>query len=160
MSKITFSLTCRKSVNKYFLHVIFSLLYPPLQNFKKMKFELTGVLYEKYDSIQRTATFKVREFILEHTEDVNGKSITNYIKFQCTQDRVALLDSLNPGDKLRVTFSIRGSKWEKNGQVSYFNNLDAWRIESASEAEPKNQPEDLPGKDPATETNDHDDLPF
>ena len=45
------------------------------------------------------------------------------------QDRTNIIDRVNVGDEIKVHFNIRGSKWEKDGRVSYFNNLDAWRIE-------------------------------
>ena len=79
--------------------------------------------------MQRTETFKTREFVVEKSEDINGKIITNYIKFQCVQDRTNIVDSVNTGDEIKVHFNISGSKWEKDGRTSYFNNLDAWRIE-------------------------------
>ncbi len=94
-----------------------------------MSYELTGKLLIKFDTTQRTESFKTREFVLEKSEDINGKLITNYIKFQCVQDRTAIIDRVNVGDEIKVHFNIRGSKWEKDGRVSYFNNLDAWRIE-------------------------------
>jgi hypothetical protein len=94
-----------------------------------MSYELTGKLFAKFDTVQKTETFKTREFIVEKSEDINGKLITNYIKFQCVQDRTGIVDRVNKGDEIKVYFNIKGSKWEKNGSVSYFNNLDAWRIE-------------------------------
>jgi hypothetical protein len=94
-----------------------------------MSYELTGRLLEKFDTIQRTETFKVREFVVEKTEDINGKTISNFIKFQCVQDRTNILDRINVGDDVKVYFNIRGTKWEKDGRTSYFSNLDAWRIE-------------------------------
>jgi hypothetical protein len=94
-----------------------------------MSYELTGKLLEKFESVQRTGTFKVREFVVEKSEEINGKIITNYIKFQCVQDRVNIVDRVNPGDQIKVYFNIKGSKWEKDGRISYFSNLDAWRIE-------------------------------
>jgi len=94
-----------------------------------MSYELTGKLLEKFDTIQRTESFKVREFVVEKSEEVNGKVITNLIKFQSTQDRTGIIDRINAGDEIKVYFNIRGSKWEKDGRTSYFNNLDAWRIE-------------------------------
>ena len=30
---------------------------------------------------------------------------------------------------VKVAFNLRGRKWERDGQVSYFTNLEAWRIE-------------------------------
>ena len=94
-----------------------------------MSYELTGKLLVKFDTTQRTETFKTREFVVEKSEDINGKLITNYIKFQCVQDRTGIIDRVNQGDEIKVYFNIKGSKWEKDGKVSYFNNLDAWRIE-------------------------------
>jgi len=94
-----------------------------------MSYELTGKLFIKFDTMQKTETFKTREFVVEKSEDINGKLITNYIKFQCLQDRTGIVDRVNVGDEIKVHFNIKGSKWEKNGSVSYFNNLDAWRIE-------------------------------
>ena len=94
-----------------------------------MSYELQGKLLEKFDTIQRTESFKVREFVVEKSEDVNGKIITNYIKFQSTQDRTPILDRINVGDEVKVQFNIRGTKWAKDGKTSYFTNLDAWRIE-------------------------------
>lgn len=94
-----------------------------------MSYELTGKLIAKYDTVQRTETFKVREFAVEKTEDINGRTITNYAKFQCVQDKTTIIDRVNIGDEIKVYFNIKGSKWEKDGKVNYFTNLDAWRIE-------------------------------
>lgn len=110
-----------------------------------MSYELTGKLLEKFDTIQRTESFKIREFIVEKSDEINGKTITNFIKFQSVQDRTAIVDSINVGDEIKVHFNIRGSKWEKEGKVSYFNNLDAWRIEQIL----------APGKGTASDDNEY-----
>ena len=94
-----------------------------------MSYELTGKLIAKYDTVQRTESFKVREFAVEKTDDIGGRTIVNYAKFQCVQDKTAIVDKVNVGDMIKVYFNIKGSKWEKDGKTSYFTNLDAWRIE-------------------------------
>ncbi len=101
-----------------------------------MSYELTGKLAVKYDIIQRTESFKIREFVVEKTEDIGGRSITNYIKFQSIQDKTSIIDRFKEGDEIKVYFNIKGTKWEKEGKTSFFTNLDAWRIEQV-----------LPGKD-------------
>ena len=106
-----------------------------------MSYELTGKLIAKFDTVQRTETFKVREFVVEKSEDINGRAITNYIKFQCVQDRTNIVDRVNTGDEIKVYFNIKGTRWEKDGKVNYFSNLDAWRIEQIMQ----------PGKTPASE---------
>lgn len=95
----------------------------------EMSYELTGKLIAKYDTVQRTETFKVREFAVEKTDEINGRTITNYIKFQSVQDKTTIIDRVNIGDEIKVYFNIKGTKWEKEGKTSYFTNLDAWRIE-------------------------------
>ena len=94
-----------------------------------MSYELTGKLVAKYDTVQRTETFKTREFAVEKTEDIGGRIITNYVKFQSVQDKTAIIDKVNIGDEIKVHFNIKGTKWEKDGKTSYFTNLDAWRVE-------------------------------
>ena len=94
-----------------------------------MSYELTGKLVAKFDIVQRTETFKTREFAVEKSDEINGRSIVNYVKFQCVQDKTAIVDRVNIGDEIKVYFNIKGSKWEKDGKVNYITNLDAWRIE-------------------------------
>lgn len=94
-----------------------------------MSFEVTGKLIAKYETVQRTESFKTREFVIERSEDINGRTIVNYIKFQSVQDRTAIIDRVNTGDDIKVYFNIKGSKWEKDGKTNYITNLDAWRIE-------------------------------
>ncbi|MEY3192604.1 MAG: hypothetical protein RI982_375, partial [Bacteroidota bacterium] len=97
-----------------------------------MSYELTGKLIAKYEIIQRKETFKTREFVVEKTDDINGKTITNYVKFQCVQDRTTMPDRFNLGDTVKVLFNIKGSKWNKEGKDNYITNLDAWRMEAVA----------------------------
>lgn len=99
-----------------------------------MSYELTGKLVAKYDTVQRSETFKTREFAVEKTDEINGRTITNYVKFQCVQDKTAIIDKVNVGDNIKVYFNIKGSKWEKDGKINYITNLDAWRIEQMLQA--------------------------
>ncbi len=94
-----------------------------------MSYELTGKLVAKYDIVQRTETFKTREFAVEKTDDIGGRTVTNYVKFQSVQDKTSIIDKVNIGDEIKVLFNIKGSKWEKDGKINYITNLDAWRIE-------------------------------
>ena len=94
-----------------------------------MSYELTGKLIAKYDTVQKTESFKTREFAIEKSDDYNGRTILNYAKFQCVQDKTAILDKVNIGDEVKIYFNITGSKWEKDGKTNYITNLDAWRIE-------------------------------
>lgn len=129
-----------------------------------MSYELTGKLIVKYDTVQKTESFKTREFVVEKSEDIGGRTITNYAKFQCVQDKTAIVDRVNIGDEIKVYFNIKGTRWEKEGKVNYFTNLDAWRIEPvlAGQAQQPQNEEYLEPLDTFTSTSDSniDDLPF
>ena len=95
-----------------------------------MSYEITGKLIAVFDIVQRTETFKTREFVIEKSEDIGGRVITNYVKFQCVQDKTAMPDRFNLGDEVKVQFNIKGTKWIKDGRENYITNLDAWRMET------------------------------
>ncbi|MGC4058822.1 MAG: DUF3127 domain-containing protein [Chitinophagaceae bacterium] len=96
---------------------------------------MTGRLIEKYPTQQVSERFKKREFVLDITEEINGNSYPNFAKMQAVQNRCDMLDSYNVGDMLKVSFNIRGNKWEKDGRVNYITSLDAWRIERATQGD-------------------------
>ena len=87
-----------------------------------MSYELTGRLLAKYDTMQRTESFKTREFVVEKTDEIAGRTITNYVKFQCVQDKTLMIDKLKVGDEIKVHFNIKGSKWEKEGKTNFITN--------------------------------------
>ena len=130
-----------------------------------MSYELIGKLVAKYETVQRTATFKTREFAIEKTDDIGGRTIVNYAKFQCVQDKTEIIDKVNIGDDVKVYFNIKGSKWEKDGKTNYITNLDAWRIEqmlnpNASQAANNPPANNLEPLDNFTAEDVADDLPF
>jgi hypothetical protein len=125
-----------------------------------MSFEITGKLVAKYDTVQRTETFKTREFVIEKTEEINGRVISNYIKFQSVQDRTTMPDRFNLGDEVKVSFNIKGTKWVKDGRENYITNLDAWRMEHIKLSQ---NPEEVPAQPSVTNippSDVVDDLPF
>jgi len=128
-----------------------------------MSFEISGKLIEKFDTVKVNDRFKKREFVIEKTESNGGMEFTDHIKFQLTQDRCNLIDAMNLNDDIKVHFNIRGNKWEKDGKVSYFTNLDAWRIEKENSQNQDNIQDDMPrppSLDDMPDANEPDDLPF
>ncbi|WP_276132952.1 DUF3127 domain-containing protein [Polluticoccus soli] len=97
-----------------------------------MSLEVTGKLLVKYDAQQVNDRFKKREFVLELAEEINGNVYTNYAKMQLVQQKCDILDRFNEGDSVKVSFNIKGNRWERDGKVNFITNLDAWRIESAA----------------------------
>ncbi len=129
-----------------------------------MSFDITGKLFRKYDTVQKTQTFSAREFVIEHSPS----QYPQFIKFQLTQDRCSLMDQHNEGDEIKVFFDIRGNKWTdpKSNEDKFFTNLNAWKIEAASQSQSLDGPPDSAYNEAAPPATDalpameEDDLPF
>ncbi|MFI5196931.1 MAG: DUF3127 domain-containing protein, partial [Chitinophagales bacterium] len=105
----------------------------------KMSLEVTGKLLVKYDTQQVSEKFKKREFVLELAEEINGNTYTNFAKMQLVQNKCEIIDRFKEGDMVKVSFNIKGNKWERDGKVNYITNLDAWRMESVTATPNNNQ---------------------
>ena len=125
-----------------------------------MSYEITGKLVAVFDIVQRTETFKTREFVIEKSEDIGGRVITNYVKFQCVQDKTAMPDKFNLGDEVKVQFNIKGTKWVKEGRANYITNLDAWRMETVKMDQGANGGSSVNYNDMPPPADIVDDLPF
>jgi len=119
---------------------------------------IRGKILELSDTQQVTDTFKKREFILEYAEN---PQYPEFIKFELIQDKCDLLNDFQVGQDVEVHFNLKGRKWtDPQGQVKYFNSLQAWRLDGAAAPAP-NDPG--PGEEPAWLEPDEaadDDLPF
>jgi hypothetical protein len=127
---------------------------------KYMSYEIAGKLVAVFDIVQRTETFKTREFVIEKSEDIGGRVITNYVKFQCVQDKTAMVDRFNLGEEVKVQFNIKGTKWVKDGRENYITNLDAWRMETLKLDQGGNAGPSVNYNDMPPPVENVDDLPF
>ncbi len=125
---------------------------------------IKGKLLEKSDTQQISATFKKREFIVEYSEN---PQYPEFLKFELIQDRCDLVDAIQPGQEIDVSFNLKGRKWtDPKGEVKYFNSLQAWKVERVNDVSPTSSPspEDAAlenQKEPEwLQSNDDDDLPF
>jgi hypothetical protein len=111
-------------------------------------YELTG----KIKLIQEPRTFDSGFTKREMVVIVEDGKYPQEINLEFVQDKVALLESLQPGQEVTVTFDIRGREY--NGR--YFNNLQGWKVAvvgddaapgGGQEAPPFPSPEDFGGDD-------------
>ena len=93
-----------------------------------MAYEVNGRLLEVFDEQQISEKFRKREFVLE----VQDGQYPEQIKFQLVMDKTSLIDAYPVGTEVKVSFNLRGRGYNKNGQMMYFTNLEAWRIEPAA----------------------------
>jgi len=119
-------------------------------------YTLKGELKVINDTQQVSDSFKKREFVVS---DRSGQ-YEQTILLQVVQDRCDLLNNFKVGDLVEVTFFLNGREWTnpKDGNVRYFNSLDAWKIEAASEGQQMTHKEVVDNAHALTDVND--DLPF
>jgi hypothetical protein len=126
-----------------------------------MAFEITGKVIDVLPVNQVSDKFRKREFVIEKKESGGTAVFVDYIKFQLVQDKCDLINESYLGEEVKIWFNLKGNKWERDGKINYFTNLDAWRVEKTSgqtreQAAPSGSPlEDLP-----PEIDDLSDLPF
>jgi hypothetical protein len=127
-----------------------------------MAFEITGKVIDISPINQVSDKFKKREFVIEKKETGGSAVFIDYIKFQLIQDKCELINESFLNEDVKIWFNLKGNKWERDGKINYFTNLDAWKIEKASTAgRDQNAPahntnlEDIP-----PENDELSDLPF
>jgi len=126
-------------------------------------FKISGIVKVVKDEEVISDKFKKREFVLTDASSMYPQDIS----FQLTQDKCSLADGIQVNDQIEVSFNLRGREWTSpQGEVKYFNTLEAWRLEKMSASAPSHAPSpmDIPSNT-ATVANlsndaEDDDLPF
>lgn len=100
-----------------------------------MAFQISGIIQHigNTESIPyQDKVFKKRELVLDcsYRNQFTGQiERANYPKFEFTGNHVEDLNGFNIGDIVTVSFSLNGSRSEKDGQVRYFTNVQGYKIE-------------------------------
>lgn len=100
-----------------------------------MAFQISGIIQHigNTESIPyQDKVFKKRELVLDcsYRNQFTGQiERANYPKFEFTGNHVDDLNDFNIGDIVTVSFSLNGSRSEKDGQVRYFTNVQGYKIE-------------------------------
>lgn len=85
---------------------------------------IKGKVIFKGDVQQVSDKFKKQEFAVETDGQYAQK-----ILIQATQERTDLLNSINVGQEVEVSYNLRGRSWTNpQGEVKYFNSIEAWKI--------------------------------
>jgi hypothetical protein len=90
-----------------------------------MAYELTGKIKLIQDPKTFNSGFTKREMVVI----VEDGKYPQEINLEFVQDKVSLLDDLQPGQEVTVSFDIRGREY--NGR--YFNNLQGWKVITAGD---------------------------
>lgn len=102
-----------------------------------MELTITGTVQVKFDRVDRTSqstgnTFSTRDLVIR-TDDQYPQDIC----IQFTQDKCDLLDNYQIGESVKIAFNLRGqlNGWTNpQGDVKYFNTVQAWKIQRNSAA--------------------------
>lgn len=122
-----------------------------------------GKILEISDTQKISDRFQKREFVIEYADN---PQYPEYVQFEVVQDKCGMLDSYNVGDEVEVYFNLKGRKWTNpQGQVKYFNSLQAWKLENAGQSQGNTPPPmdsgDLSNmEEPGWISEDENDLPF
>jgi hypothetical protein len=126
-----------------------------------MAFEITGKVIDISPVNQVSDKFKKREFVIEKKEAGGAAVFIDYIKFQLIQDKCDLINESYLNEDVKIWFNLKGNKWERDGKINYFTNLDAWKLEKiSSSARDQNAPSHVTLEDIPPENDELSDLPF
>ncbi len=126
-----------------------------------MAFEITGKIIDILPVNQVSDKFRKREFVIEKKESGGGAVFIDYIKFQLIQDKCDLINESFLNEEVKIWFNLKGNKWEREGRINYFTNLDAWKIEKISgQAKETNVQPHSALEDNPPEIDELSDLPF
>lgn len=102
------------------------------KNQSQMNFTLQGRVYKINETEKVSDTFKKRTFIVE-IENERNKDWNDFVTLQTVQDKTEKLDSIKTDDLVKVSFNLRGRKYNKEEKETFFNSLDAYKIEKIEE---------------------------
>lgn len=82
----------------------------------------TGYIDTIFAEKQVNERFKTKEFVLRIPD--NNPQYDQFVKFELHNDKCECLDFISNGDKVTVSYNLRGRKY----QDKYFNSLQAYKI--------------------------------
>ena len=89
-------------------------------------FKIKGKVKAVGQTVQVSDKFSKREFVVTDESEKYPQDIM----LQLTQDKCELLNSVQVNQEVEVSFNLRGRGWANpQGEVKYFNTLEAWKIE-------------------------------
>ena len=110
-----------------------------------MAYEMTGTVQMVKDPQTFPSGFTKRELVMQNEED----RFPSPVMFSFTKERIALLDNVQNGERVKVSFDIRGREY--NGR--HFVDLNGFRLERL-DAAPSDGPADIPEDIPSDMTDD------
>jgi single-strand DNA-binding protein len=100
--------------------------------------EVTG----RIKMIDETKAFGANGFRKREVVVTTDEQYPQHIMIEFTQDKCDLLNSYQVGEPVKVSINLRGREWvTPQGETRYFNSIQGWRIEKATEGAPQGYPQ-------------------
>jgi len=99
-----------------------------------MSYTAKGFLVKKFDTEQKTDKFSIRQFVVKI--ETKNENYPEYVPFQLMNDRCELIDNIEEGTEVEVSFDIKGREW----QGKYFGSLAAWKCIPVGNVHKKEEP--------------------
>ena len=126
-----------------------------------MAFEIIGRIVDILPVNQVSDKFRKREFVIEKKESGGSAVFVDFIKFQLVQDKCDLINESFLNEDVKIWFNLKGNRWERDGKINYFTNLDAWKIEKiTAQGRDQNVPSNQALEDLPPDNEELSDLPF
>ena len=99
-----------------------------MENTQTGKVLIIGQTYQVPSTDPNAQPFYKRELVLDCTRynPINGNKIENYPKFEFINNNCPMLDGLQVGQLVTVSFSLSGRKSVKDGRENYFTNITGY----------------------------------
>lgn len=113
-----------------------------------MTYQYNGTIDKIMPTEQVKDTFRKRIVWLYNPSTSDKFDNSEYVQFEATQDNCSKLDMFKPGEKVTVTFAIRGRKYvsKNNGQEMVWSSLTLIGIQSIhAQAAPRDYTESFNG---------------
>lgn len=90
-----------------------------------MSYTISGKVKKIFETQEFKSGFSKRSFVITTDE-----KYPQDIQLDCLKEKAQMLENLNEKDAITVHFNISGREWNDR----YFVNLEAWRIDSGTDA--------------------------
>lgn len=115
-------------------------------------YDLEGSIKEVMEMQTFPSGFSKREFVVTEDDDRYPQEI----KLAMVKDNCTLLDSVKTGDRVKVTFSLRGNFYKDR----YYTDLQAFKLEKLDADGSSAEMVPVPPMEPPVDDVTDDDMPF
>lgn len=103
--------------------------------------QLIGTITETLEQRQVSQTFHVMDFMFDCSDydRYTGEKRENIVKLQASNSFIDQILAIPEGTRVKISFAVRGKRYEKDGEQRHFQALSAFKVEALDQ--PKETPQ-------------------